>query len=143
MVRCIWSKTALPPVAQRVPWSMRTLPTATTSGTAALGWPAAQAARTAAASASRGCRIAPQGGVDVLEQAHVLRGHLDLHTASADVEGASAHRDRSRRGDQVAGAVIGSLAGLELEVVEAYRHATAQGERAQLAAGEHQPSLRP
>ena len=35
------------------------------------------------------------------------------------------------------------MTGLELEVVEAYRHATAQGERAQLAAGEHQPSLRP
>src|SRR5438876_5504407 len=48
---------------------------------------------------SRRLRIAMHRGVDVAQQPHVLRAHLDFHAAAAHVERASSDGHVARRGD--------------------------------------------
>src|SRR5262249_47089534 len=55
---------------------------------------------------SRRLRIAMHRGVDILEQPHVLRAHLDLHAAAAHVERAPVDGHIARRGDQVVRPVV-------------------------------------
>src|SRR5215831_11310915 len=55
----------------------------------------------AAARRSRRRGIALHHGVHVVEQAHVLRPHLDLHPLPLHVEGPTRDRDGHRRGDEV------------------------------------------
>src|SRR5438552_12814306 len=115
------------------------------SATAAL----ARAAKTTAAAPpaarrrdpSRRPRIAMHPGVDVRQQAHVLRAHLDLHAVPAHVECAPVDGHVARRRDQVVRPIVGRLLGLELHVVELDSHVTAQRDRAHLVAFERDAAL--
>src|SRR5205809_7439888 len=90
---------------------------------------------------SRRPRIAMHPGVDVRQQAHVLRAHLDLHAVPAHVECAPADDHVARRRDQLVRPTVGCLLGLELHVVELDSHATAQRDRAHLVAFERDAAL--
>src|SRR5919201_2890514 len=89
------SKSAPPPAGSRAGSAAATLPRTVPTSAATIRAP------------SRPLRIPVHRRVNVLEQPHVLRAHLDLHAAAAHVEGAPVDGHVAGRGDQVAPPVVG------------------------------------
>src|SRR5690242_20244337 len=86
-------------------------------------------------------RIVPQHGVDLAEQPHALRRHVDLHAEPADVERLAANGHDARRGDPVRRVVVARLLGAELELVELEDHVTGDRDRSELLPVEREPAL--